>query len=149
MSRGPARRASFKASRYSAWRCGAWRTAEYAERSAPVLGRAERTPARPSRCARAETGDSACFRIASRWDRLRRPRRFPVRSKREPRVKSTGGLSLLSENGRRGIPCPPGHPAMTDRRRRGRGISVRFRSVSPLKACRQSFKAFEARSQAL
>jgi hypothetical protein len=151
MSRGPACRAPFNASRYSAWRWRRWTDPEPAEPRSAVFRGAWRTPERPGRCSGAETPDSAGFRIASRSGLPTRKPRFSSASKtgsgRPPKalVDSRCGPKA----GGAGPRCPPGNPTMTDRRRRGRAISVRFRSLPPIQARGPGFQVSEARNSAL
>jgi hypothetical protein len=143
MSRGPARRADSEPCGTPQGACNAWRTPEYAERSAPVLGRAERTPERSGRCSGAETPDAACFRIASRFGLPHRKPRFSSASKtgssRPPKAQADARCG--PKTGGEWPQCPPENPTMKDRRRRGRAISIRFRpGAAEFKRGAQAFR---------
>jgi hypothetical protein len=146
MSRGPARRASFEASRYSAWRWRRPMDLEPAEPRSAVCRGAERTPERPGGRSGAETPNAAGFRSASRFGLPRRKPRFSSASKtgssRPP--KASADSRLRSKVGGEWPRCPPGNPTMKDRRRRGRGISVRFRSGLPIQSPPPKFPGFRS-----
>jgi hypothetical protein len=104
----------------------------------PGVRRAERA------CTRAGGANPGAIRwvFGCRNPGVRRfPKRVPVRppdpkaplfkrteNRFEPPAESPGRRSLSFENWRRVASDPPGKPTMTDRRRRGQAISVRFRS---------------------
>jgi hypothetical protein len=151
MSRGPARRASFKASRYSTWRWRRPMDCEPAEPRSVVFRGAWRTPERPGRWSGAETPESAGFRSASRSGLPTRKPRFSsapkTGSSRPPKAQTDARCGPKTGGARRR------GPLKTRRRRTAAGAAGGFRSVSDpgcrFKARRQSFQVSEARSPAL